>query len=67
MNDNPPTGVIAPSHVYLGNNMAFAIVIPYSDPQNKMIPVIKDIPAHFTNLLLNSLKIIAVNNNAKTW
>ncbi len=65
-NDSPPKGVIIPIHLPEGISAACNQVRMYNEPLNKIIPVIKNTPAHFINVFVKSLYNIAATKSAST-
>ena len=66
MKNTPPTGVAIPINVKCELSATFSAVSAYSDPQKKMIPMIKQFPAQIIHLLEIFSDNNATNNSAKT-
>src|ERR1700722_1017867 len=65
--NTPPTGVATPISVRCVFSATFSAVSAYSDPQKKMIPMIKQFPAQIIHLLEIFSDTNPTNNSAKTW
>jgi hypothetical protein len=66
INANPPIGVIAPIHLKPGITAPLIYIRQYKEPLNKIIPVIKSMPAHLINGLGNSLYKMPATSKANT-